>query len=135
MKKSGLADSPFFTLSNREEVMQTPPSLPQPVYERPPVQPNERTDTRTNTSSPVQSTARTNERPNDITPERLPERTPVPSSAPKSRAYHRYTYDIFDDQAEAIDDLTFRWRKEKGKHVTKGFVMRTLLDEALKDQK
>lgn len=135
MKKSGLADSPFFTLSNHEEVVQTPPPLPQPVYERPTVQPNERTDAQTNASTIVQVSVRPDERTNDSTNERQHERTIAPSPLPQERPYHRYTYDIFDDQAEAIDDLTFRWRKEKGKHVTKGFVMRTLLDEALKHQK
>lgn len=119
MKKSGLADSPFFTASKPEVVIPTPTQVEKPVYERSSVQMNERTNERANVP--------TNARPDEQTSE--------PTQKPVDREYHRYTYDLFDDQAEAIDELTFRWRKEKGKHVTKGFVIRTLLDEALKLQR
>ncbi|MBK8025760.1 MAG: hypothetical protein IPK19_31310 [Chloroflexi bacterium] len=49
-----------------------------------------------------------------------------------ARPIHRQSYNIHDDQAEAIDALALRWRKERGRHITKGEVVRELLDVALK---
>ncbi|MBK9123530.1 MAG: hypothetical protein IPM16_10495 [Chloroflexi bacterium] len=103
MSKSGLADSPLFTRTDQPQAVRL---VQQQVGERSVDRSNER---------PV-------ERPNDPSPE-------VQIHTP-SRPYHRYSFDIYDDQVAAIDELVFR-RRQKGKRMTKGEVMRELLDRAL----
>lgn len=55
------------------------------------------------------------------------ERTP----AQAERLTTRESYDVYEDQAQTIEELRFRWSKERKKHVTKGQVMRELLEEIL----
>jgi len=133
-KKSGLADSPFF----RPPAPPTPPPVQTqdgfvPVFSIiPPTNQtvehlNERTDEHLNT--------RTDEHVNERTPERLNERTPEQVNSrtveQPPRTVSRKSYDIYDDQAEAIDALVLRWSKERKKYITKGQVVRELLDEII----
>lgn len=66
---------------------------------------------------------------------RSDERISEPIRHQPERSFHRYSYDIYDDQVEAIDALAYRWRKKQGRHITKGEVIRTLLDIALQTLK
>jgi len=131
-KKSGLADSPFFrplepTPLPQAEVMSPPPvEPPQTLYASP-----ERSVVQMNERSPVQTFTRTDEQPNKRTAERLNKRT-VERPA---RHTFRQSYDIFQDQALAIEDLCLKWSRERGKHITKGQVVRELLDEILAKKK
>ncbi|MCK6581281.1 MAG: hypothetical protein L6Q98_24590 [Anaerolineae bacterium] len=138
MKKSGLADSPFFPspLSNQNTGDQNTSHGIQPVYEHSSVQMNVRTPEQTliRTSEPMN--ARTDEQTNNRTDEHKNVGTheQVNGFRPDqpARPIHRQSYNIHDDQAEAIDALALRWRKERGRHITKGEVVRELLDAALK---
>ncbi len=123
MKATGLADSPFFAAvappptTARPETPQAPPA--HPVYERgnPPshkgtdAQPHARTSAQMHVRAPVQPHKRTSSR--------------------SGRALTRESYDVYRDQAEALEELRLRWRRERGRHITKGEVMRVLLDEIL----
>ncbi|MCL4252052.1 MAG: hypothetical protein KJ065_28130 [Anaerolineae bacterium] len=149
MKRSGLADSPFFTLNPEQEVR---PSLPAPhspvehirslygspvqTHERTNEQTHERADAQTNVRTSERLNERANEQVNDRANERANERTDArtPERADERRI-KRYSYDIFVDQAEAIDALCLKWKKERGKHVGKGETLRELLDTALKAHK
>jgi hypothetical protein len=145
MKKSGLADSPFFTPPplNAEAVS---PSLSQdikPLYNRSGEPPHERTteqthrrtdellnkgtDEQANIRTPEQVHYRTDERASIRTDEQTNERTDEAPSLPISRQ----SYNIFDRQAEAIELLALRWRKARGRHITKSEVVRELLGKAL----
>ncbi len=130
MKKSGLADSPFFARSPVEVEIATSsrPTIPQPIYPHPSEPMNGRTDEQMNARTDERLNESTSEQANVRTDERLNRRT----SERPSRSVSRQSYNIFDDQAEAIDGLALRWRKERGRHITKGEVMRELLDQALK---
>ncbi len=133
MKKSGLADSPFFPRPSSEPDV-PPPSQPvvdQPVYPQPIEPMNGRTDEQVNVRAVERLNSRTDEQMNVRADERVNARTNERPSRPVSRQ----SYNIYDDQAEAIDGLALRWRKERGRHITKGEVMRELLDQALKTQR
>jgi hypothetical protein len=126
MKKSGLADSPFFT----------PPTPPSVVA----VQPGTQADVfiasgtdKKKLSSNVQTFKRTNERMNERTFERTHERSNV--QKPAKRQIKRESFDVYEDQVQAIEELQLRRRRERGKHVTKGEVIRDLLDEILSQKK
>ncbi len=146
MKKSGLADSPFFP---RVSAAGTAPVVPSPIFDQPVYPPQNipvtrRTDDRLNEGTSEQTNEGTFERMNDRTVEPLNETTHErlnvrSSERPNertverpSRPISRQSYDVFDDQAEAIASLALRWRKTKRRHVTKGEVIRELLEEALK---
>lgn len=125
-KKSGLADSPFFRQpSIAIPPTETPAAAIVSVFSS--VQANERSDeplhNRTTEQVNSRSSEQLNERPNERTVKRTNERF--------ERAIFRKSYDIFEDQAEAIDDLAYRWTKERKKHITKGQVLRELLNEIL----
>jgi hypothetical protein len=47
------------------------------------------------------------------------------------RSTTRESFDIYLDQAETIETLRIRWKRERKKHITKGEVMRELLEEVL----
>jgi hypothetical protein len=52
-----------------------------------------------------------------------------------SRPRTRETYDVYEDQAQSIQELQLKWGKERHKYITKGQVMRELLDEILPTKK
>lgn len=123
MKATGLADSPFFA-AVAPPPAPAPPGAPQrppahSLYERahPPshqgtdAQPHERTGAQMHVRASVQPHKRTSPR--------------------AGRALTRESYDVYRDQAEALEELRLRWRRERGRHITKGEVMRALLDEIL----
>ena len=141
-KKSGLADSPFF----RPPVPPNPPPVQMqdgsvPVFsivpptdqivehlnERTPERLNSRTNERLNTRTVVQPNERTDERLNNGTPEHSNNRT----VERPTRTISRKSYDIFDDQAQTLDELALQWSKERKKYITKGQVVRELLDEII----
>ena len=132
MKKSGLADSPFFVNNSPQEVF-PPVAHPSPIdhirslYAKPPEQMNKRTIEQMNERSDERMNTRTNEQMNERS------NVQVKSAAEKKppRPIHRQSYDIFDDQAEAIEALCLKWRKERGRRITKGEAMRELLGEVL----
>ena len=132
MKTSGLADSPFFTPSpsNREV---EPPSIShaiEPLYEHSGEQAHERTDEHLNIRTSEQTNTRTGEQVNTRAPEHLNSRT----NEQANRSISRQSYNIYDDQAEAIELLAMRWRKERGKHITKSELVRELLEAAIKQE-
>ncbi|MBN8592780.1 MAG: hypothetical protein J0M33_13535 [Anaerolineae bacterium] len=142
MKRSGLADSPFFAPTPSREVFRSPPASPSPVdhirhlYEKPVEHLNERTDEQMNKRTPEHLNERTDEQMNERTPEHLNERTVeqphvVEKSQKLERPIHRQSFDLYDDQAQAIDALCLKWRKERGHHITKGEAIRELLDAIL----
>lgn len=120
MKKSGLADSPFFAPPPPKEEIQAPLPVAQPLFKRSDNQTHERTN--------EQLHERTNEQPHNRSDAQTHERT----NAPPSRPISRYSYDIYDDQADAIEALRLQWHKKRGRHITKGQVMRELLEQVLK---
>lgn len=143
MKKSGLADSPFFVTSTSREVYRpasTPPSPMEHVrnlYQKPPEQMNNRTVEPVNEGTPEQMNTHADERLNERSDVQVNSRTGEPVEVKESaekkpeRPIHRQSYDLYDDQAEAIEALCLKWRKERGRHITKGEAMRELLDEIL----
>ena len=130
MKKSGLADSPFFAPPPSQEEIQVPPPVmvEQPLFKRTDAQTHERTTERMHENTNEQTHERTNTQPHNRADAQTHERT----DAPPSRPISRYSYDIFDDQADAIEALRLQWHKKRGRHITKGQVMRELLEQALK---
>jgi hypothetical protein len=138
MKKSGLADSPFFraplpTESPSEGGNSPPPSATIPVFidaqthartnaqphDHTPAQMHERTTTQLHGRSDAQIHNRTNAQPHENT------------STQPERPRTRESYDIYEDQDQAIEALRLEWSKARKKHITKGQVMRELLDEIL----
>lgn len=118
-KVSGLADSPFFSLP-------TPPSTEtdkKPTIEKT-VYMNGRTDEQTNTRTVEQMNVRTNERLNERTVEQTNERSTVQDYRPIARK----SYDIYIDQAEMIDEWAIKQQRKLGRHVTKGEVMREIIE-------
>ncbi len=104
MKKSGLADSPFFTAPTPRKVEGAPKGTE--------IFPNNHTDERMN--------VRTNEQMNERPSER--------SNVQDYRTIIRKSYDIFVDQATMIDEWAIKQQRKAGKHITKGEVMREIID-------
>ncbi len=147
MKKSGLADSPFFTkpiplsqASVRQDGKAAPiPEQTQEVFKRTDAQPHEHT-----TAQPLN---RTNEHLIERTPAQMSVRTDAqmhirtnaqPSNTgtnSTSRTTTRESFDIYIDQLEAFEELRLRLKKQRGKHITKGELMRELLEEILQTKK
>lgn len=129
MKKSGLADSPFFAHSppSNQEAQPAMPVPSQPLFHRSDEQTHERTDEQTPKRTPEQVNIRTDEHLSVRTDEQTNKRT----DEHPARIISRQSYNIYDDQAEAIEILQLRRRKERGRHITKGEIMRELLDKAL----
>jgi hypothetical protein len=134
MKRSGLADSPFFAPTPSGEVFRSPPAPPSPVdhirrlYNKPVEHLNERTVEHLNVRSDEQMNKRTPEHLNERTAEQ-PQAVEKPQKP--ERPIHRQSFDLYDDQAQAIDALCLKWRKERGHHITKGEAIRELLDAIL----
>lgn len=127
MKKSGLADSPFFAIAP------SPPPI-QPVHEEKPLRPGVQENILPE-RSPVQPFTRSVERLNERPTEPMNGRSSVqvnerPAEHP-GRPIFRQSYDIFRDQADAIEELRMRWSKQRRKYITKGQVVRELLDDIL----
>jgi hypothetical protein len=130
-KKSGLADSPFFAKPT------PPPSPPtasgqqsapemhvgQQLYERANAQPRENTDAQMHKGTDAR------------TPERADAQTHKRTDTQNPRRLTRESFDIYEDQAQAIEEMRLRLRRERGRHVTKGEVMRELLETALAAKK
>lgn len=134
-KKSGLADSPFFQpiaptpLPPREETTKTVKPVASNVQanDRTSEQVNDRSDEHLNGRTYEQAINRSSAQVNDRSVEQQNDRTDERPERPVSRK----SYDIYDDQAEAIEDLVYRWGKERKRYITKGQVMRELLDEII----
>jgi len=96
---------------------------------------NDRTPERLNVRTDEPVNTRTVEHPNTRTPEHLNGRTLEQMNSrtveQSPRTISRKSYDIFDDQAEALDELALKWSKERKKYITKGQVVRELLDEII----
>lgn len=149
MKRSGLADSPFFTLKPEQEVRPSLPAAPSPAEHirslyGTPTPANTRTNESTYEHADAHTNVRTSERLNERANEQMNERANAQANERTNARTHeraderrikRYSYDIFVDQAEAIDALCLKWKKERGKHVGKGETLRELLDTALKVHK
>lgn len=147
MKKSGLADSPFF----RPSTPSTPiPAESGPVTATEPIpvytgaQSHERTDAHLHDSAFTQPhnytdthlRTNTDTHLNSGTDARVPNRASTQShertpAQPDERPRTRETYDIYEDQAQTVEELRLQWSKSRKKHITKGQVMRELLDEIL----
>ena len=146
-RKSGLADSPFFhpaplpasppqaETAPVNSVQPEPPSVPVYIdaqaHERTVAPLNSRTDAplheRTDTQTRNRSTAQAHEH----TSTQLNSSTDAQPTRPRSRE----TYDVYEDQAQAIHELQLKWSKERRKYITKGQVMRELLDAVLPTKK
>lgn len=147
MKKSGLADSPFFVTPTSREVFRPASSPPSPMehirhlYQKPPEHLNSRTVEQMNKRPSEQMNIRADERMNERSDVQVNSRTTEQVQIKDSderkpeRSIHRQSYDLYDDQAEAIEALCLKWRKERGRHIKKGEAMRELLDEILPTKK
>jgi hypothetical protein len=146
MKKSGLADSPFFRTplppeSNSEGGISPLSSATVPVFID--EQTHERTDAQPNDHTPAQMNERTTTQLHDHTDAQIHNRTDAQSPnrattqlhertlAQPERPRTRESYDIYEDQDQTIEELRLKWSKARKKHITKGQVMRELLDEIL----
>lgn len=134
MKKSGLADSPLFRPSpaalfsaGLEPSVKSQSTLPTPVFPPPDTQLHERTDAQMHERTTTQPHEGTTAQPHKRA-DAQPHNHLQPSSERKTT---RESFDIFEDQAEAIERLRLQWKREQGRHFTKGEVMRTLLEEIL----
>lgn len=136
MKKSGLADSPFFTPSTPPPTAPTPPAVesivlpPTPhteVFAHENAQPHKRADAQPHR----RATAQTHNRTDAQAHERASTPTHKAALDDETRGKTRESFDIYQDQNEAIEQLRMRWKKEQGRHFTKGEIMRILLDEIL----
>jgi hypothetical protein len=141
-KKSGLADSPFFRppssppppsqIETQTAPTQEPPaSIPvftdAQAHEGTDTQPHGRTTEQTHEYTNTQTHVRADEHLHERTDAHLHKRT----NAQPERRKSRESYDVYEDQVQAIEELALKWRKARGKHITKGQVMRELLDEIL----
>jgi hypothetical protein len=154
MKKSGLADSPFFRpspLSKPILAESTPVKTLEPIPAQIDTQPHERTDAQLHESTSAQLhnhtdtqlRNRTDTQPHTYTDAHMNGGTDAQSRNRTSTQSHertlaqlerlrtRESYDIFEDQAQTIEELRLKWSKTRKKHITKGQVMRELLDEIL----
>jgi len=109
MKKSGLADSPFFSkpaplspVSEQVVIHEIPVVPSQDVFKRTDAQTHE------HTNAQKQADAKVIERP-----------------------LTRESFDIYEDQLEAFEQLRLRLKRERGRHIGKGELMRELLDSIL----
>jgi hypothetical protein len=103
MKKSGLADSPFFEKPKTREVKH-----PNKLNKRVSEQTNERSNVQVYGGSDVQMNKHTN--------------------VQGYRSVVRRSYDIYLDQVDKIDEQAIKSRRLRGKNVTKGEVMREIID-------
>jgi hypothetical protein len=138
MKKSGLADSPFFRAplpsESQSEGGNSPSSsatvpvfIDAQTHERTNAQPRDYTPTQMHERTTTQLHGRSEAQPHNHTNAQLHERTPSQPERPRTRE----SYDIYEDQDQAIEELRLKWSKARKKHITKGQVMRELLDEIL----
>lgn len=131
MKKSGLADSPFFTKPTPLSPAQTQddgaasnaPVQTQEVFRRADAQLHKRTDAQTFNGA------------NEPLSERTDAQTSGTSTNAPSRSTTRESFDIYADQLETFEALRLRLKKQRGKHITKGELMRELLEEILQTKK
>ncbi len=139
MKRSGLADSPFFTkptplspAHTQEDGMAANASVQtQEVFKRADAQLHNRTNAQTfnNATEPL------NERTDAQLHKRTNAQISGTSTNPPSRLTTRESFDIYADQLEAFEELRLRLKKQRGKHITKGELMRELLEEILQTKK
>ncbi|MCA0456141.1 MAG: hypothetical protein LCI00_19340 [Chloroflexi bacterium] len=133
MKKSGLADSPFFT----KPVPPAPVSEPvvldesqgfpsQDVFKRTDAQTHERTVDRLH--------KRTNEHLSESTDAQIRSRANAQKQIGAKaieRLVTRESFDIYEDQLETFEQLRLHLKKARGRHIGKGELLRELLDQIL----
>jgi hypothetical protein len=121
MKKSGLADSPFFTHPSTQQgevfngQSSTPPkSISQPAQNS--VQLNNRSNAQLNENTIVQTHNRSTEQTNERSDEQ------------DLRSITRASFDVYEDQVEKMEVLLIKRKKTLKRRVTKGEVMREIID-------
>jgi len=133
MKKSGLADSPFFSkpaplspVSEQVVIHEIPVVPSQDVFKRTDAQTHERTNEHSHKG--------TNEHLHERTDAQTHEHTNAQKQADAKvieRPLTRESFDIYEDQLEAFEQLRLRLKRERGRHIGKGELMRELLDSIL----
>jgi len=122
MKKTGLADSPFFQHSPPLTVGSAQQVIHPPETERKTVRKSERVNTR--------SPERPNEKPNDRTDNRSEKRTP---DVPTKRLTKRYSFEFYEDQVTQLKQLKYR-AELRGESTTLSAIVRHALDLYLQAQ-
>jgi hypothetical protein len=111
MKKSGLADSPFFQSPPRP--VETQRTAEQPVYQAPP-QPNDRTSERpVRVDDPVRPVR-------DVLPER-----------PIRREIRRHSFEFYRDQIERLQEIKIAYMRS-GEMKSMSAIVREAVDDYLK---
>lgn len=139
MKKSGLADSPFFTKPSPPPpaqhqdglIVPTTPVIVQEDFKRSNAQMHERTDAQLS----IHTNAHLNERTDEQMHKRTNAQLPVTDEKNTSRPTTRESFDIYEDQLQSFEELRLRLKKERGRHITKGELMRELLEDILQHKK
>ena len=139
MKKSGLADSPFFTkptpfspASLQDNGMAAHVSVqPQEVFKRTDAQAPEHTNAQTRNGTDEHLNERADAQPHKRTTAQIRNT----STNPAPRQTTRESFDIYEDQLQSFEELRLRLKKQRGKHITKGELMRELLEEILPSKK
>lgn len=124
-KKGGLADSPIFSPLNdnwidKSDAGHSDPKLTQPTKskifgKRSNGQANERSDEQANGRSSVQMVNRSDEQ--------------------DYRVIVRHTYDFYQDQVYSIEDEVLYRGRQTGKSITKGELVREIVDFYFKKKK
>jgi len=109
-KRSGLADSPFFTAPDNRDVPANPPtaSLADPVPGVP----------------PVRGVLDVRDEPRGL---------PVPPVRPAKRIRRRHPFDIYEDQLERLKELKLQAMR-RGEEASMSRMVREALDAYLKKQ-
>lgn len=117
MKKSGLADSPFFapSITAKSVTLSSAPAVEHVIV---PEQANTRTGERVDARTPEQVNARTGERPNGRTGERV---------------IKRQSYNVYEDQHRQLQQLEAS-RALSGHPLPISVMVRQALDEYLSKQ-
>ena len=120
-KTSGLADSPFFTHPSAQQGE---------VFNRQATQPKKLTPQTTQKSVQVhnRSTERMNENTSVQTHKRSNEQTHERSDEQDLRSITRASFDVYEDQVEKLEVLLIKRKKVLKHRVTKGEVMREIID-------
>lgn len=127
-KKSGLADSPLFTnpASNPAPQPQKEAQVSFPVS-RATLDP-QRTQVPKSNFSSKRSPEQMNARSNDQVTQRSGGQTVERSSDQDYRIVVRHSYDFYQDQIYAIEDEVVKRNRQRGKTVTKGEIVRQIVD-------
>jgi hypothetical protein len=107
--------------------------VPSRTRREPPVEPTQREDTHppepthTRTDAPNERTERTSERSHRTLLHELQS-----NEVEETRPTERYSFEIYSDQKQSIEDVQYRYKKKSGRKLSASRIIREALEDYLK---